>query len=52
MKKKLTLYFPQSVLREAEAEARRQERSISWILQAAWKIARRRIQEYPTIAED
>ena len=46
-KKKLTLYFPEGMLEEAAAEARRQDRSVSWILQAAWKLARRQIQSYP-----
>jgi uncharacterized small protein (TIGR04563 family) len=47
-KKKLTLYFPEAMLVEALAEAKRQDRSISWILQAAWKLARGKIRSYPT----
>ena len=46
-KKKLTLYFPEAMLVEALAEAKRQDRSISWILQAAWKLARGKIRSYP-----
>jgi uncharacterized small protein (TIGR04563 family) len=51
-KKKLTLYFPEGMLKEAAAEARRQDRSISWILQAAWKVARRQIQSFPSTDVD
>lgn len=35
------------VLREIEAEARRQQRSRSWIVQQAWRIARERIRSIP-----
>jgi uncharacterized small protein (TIGR04563 family) len=33
------------MLREIEAEAARQERSLSWLMQQAWKIAAKRIHE-------
>ena len=36
IKQKLTLYFPPELLEEAKLEARRQERTVSWILQKAW----------------
>ena len=50
-KVKLTLYFPEELLKEAQNEAVRQDRSVSWIVQQAWKIARRRIGEYPSIEQ-
>jgi len=50
-KKKLTLYFPQEVLRDAKHEAERQDRSISWIMQTAWHIARSEIETYPSVDE-
>lgn len=50
-KKKLTLYFPEELLDETKAEAERQERSISWILQTAWRIARTEITTYPSVDE-
>jgi uncharacterized small protein (TIGR04563 family) len=48
-KVKLTLYFPEELLKEAQHEAERQDRSISWIVQQAWRIARERIKTYPSI---
>jgi len=48
-KKKLTLYFPQEVVDDARREAERQDRSISWILQTAWRIAREDIEAQPSV---
>lgn len=48
-KEKLTLYFPEELLAEAKAEASRQDRSISWIMQVAWMVARERLREMPGI---
>ncbi len=48
-KKKLTLYFPEDMLEETKAEAERQDRSISWIIQRAWMIAREQMQQYPGV---
>ena len=36
-KKKVTLYFSGGMLDETQHEAIRQDRSISWIIQAAWR---------------
>jgi uncharacterized small protein (TIGR04563 family) len=46
-KKKVTLYFNATVLGETQHEAIRQDRSISWIIQAAWKIARDEVRRLP-----
>jgi uncharacterized small protein (TIGR04563 family) len=35
-----SFYFPDWMSREIEAEAARLDRSTSWILQRAWKLAR------------
>ena len=43
-KKKVTLYFSSGMLDETQREAIRQDRSISWIIQAAWRIAREEVQ--------
>ncbi len=43
-KRKQSLYFPREMLAEISAEARRQDRSLSWIVQQAWKIARERFK--------
>jgi uncharacterized small protein (TIGR04563 family) len=46
-KKKVTLYFSSGMLDETQREAIRQDRSISWIIQAAWRIAREEVQRLP-----
>lgn len=46
-KKKVTLYFSGGMLTETQAEAIRQDRSISWIIQAAWRIAREEVRRLP-----
>jgi uncharacterized small protein (TIGR04563 family) len=48
-KRKQSLYFPEEMLKEIQSEAARQDRSLSWIVQKAWKIARGEIQKYPSI---
>ena len=48
-KRKQSLYFPEDMLQEIQAEAARQDRSLSWIVQKAWKIARKDIRKYPSI---
>jgi uncharacterized small protein (TIGR04563 family) len=46
-KKKVTLYFSTNMLGETQKEAIRQDRSISWIIQAAWRLARDEIRRLP-----
>ncbi|MFL5303909.1 MAG: TIGR04563 family protein [Polyangia bacterium] len=46
-KKKVTLYFSSAVLGETQQEAIRQDRSISWIMQAAWRLARDEVRRLP-----
>jgi uncharacterized small protein (TIGR04563 family) len=46
-KKKVTLYFNALVLGETQHQAIRQDRSISWIIQAAWRIAREEVRRLP-----
>lgn len=48
-KRKQSLYFPEDMLKEIQEEAARQDRSLSWIVQKAWKIARREIMKYPSV---
>jgi uncharacterized small protein (TIGR04563 family) len=50
-KRKQSLYFPEEMLREIQDEAARQDRSLSWIVQKAWKIARKDIMKYPSVNE-
>ncbi len=46
-KKKVTLYFNAAMLAETQKEALRQDRSISWIIQVAWKLARDEVKRLP-----
>ena len=46
--RKQSLYFPEDMLREIEFEAQRQDRSLSWIVQQAWKIARADLRKIPS----
>jgi uncharacterized small protein (TIGR04563 family) len=48
-KRKQSLYFPETMLTEIQEEATRQDRSLSWIVQKAWKIARTEIKKYPSV---
>ena len=50
-KKKVTLYFSSGMLDETQREAIRQDRSISWIIQAAWRIAREEVQRLPVYGQ-
>jgi uncharacterized small protein (TIGR04563 family) len=46
-KRKVTLYFNSVMLAETQKEAIRQDRSVSWIIQAAWRIARDEVRRMP-----
>ncbi len=46
-KRKQSLYFPEEMLREIQQEATRQDRSLSWIMQQAWRSARAQIAKMP-----
>ena len=46
--RKQSLYFPEEMLKEIELEAQRQDRSLSWIVQQAWKIARTDLRKIPS----
>lgn len=48
-KRKVTLYFNAGMLAETQKEAIRQDRSVSWIIQAAWKIAREEVRRLPGV---
>ena len=48
-KRKQSLYFPVDMLEEIQREAARQDRSLSWIVQKAWKIARNEIKKFPSV---
>ena len=42
---KQSLYFPVDMYHEVRDEAARLDRSVSWVIVQAWKIARSRIKE-------
>lgn len=48
-KRKQSLYFPEQMLKEIKEEANRQDRSLSWIVQQAWRIARTEITRFPSV---
>ncbi len=48
-KRKQSLYFPEEMLQEIQLEANRQDRSLSWIVQQAWRIARGEITRFPSV---
>jgi uncharacterized small protein (TIGR04563 family) len=48
-KRKQSLYFPETMLQEITSEAQRLDRSLSWVVQRAWKIAREEIKKLPGV---
>ncbi len=50
-KRKQSLYFPESMLREIQEEAARLDRSLSWVVQRAWKVARADLKKLPSVDE-
>ena len=50
-KRKLSCYFPSELLEELNTEAQRLDRTQSWLLQRAWKIALKEIKKIPSIPE-
>ena len=50
-KRKQSLYFPEAMLQEIKDEAARLDRSLSWIVQRAWKMARAEIKKIPSVNE-
>ena len=48
-KRKQSLYFPESMLQEIKEEAARLDRSLSWVVQRAWKISRVEIKKLPSV---
>jgi len=48
-KRKQSLYFTEDMLKEIQEEALRQDRSLSWVVQKAWHIARTSIMRFPSV---
>ena len=47
--RKQSLYLPEEMLIEISREATRQDRSLSWIVQQAWKLSRADIKRMPSV---
>ncbi len=46
--RKQSFYIPEKILRELCDEAERLDRSLSWMIQTAWKLAKEQIRQLPT----
>ena len=51
-KRKQSFYLPAEALEEIQAEATRQDRSMSWVMQQAWAIARETVKKFPNATPD
>ncbi|MBA3538581.1 MAG: TIGR04563 family protein [Deltaproteobacteria bacterium] len=51
-KRKQSLYFPEEMLKEIQHEAARLDRSLSWIVQQGWKLARGKLKEFPSSSDE
>ena len=47
-KRKVTLYFDDVTLSETTKEALRLDRSLSWLIQTAWRVAREEVKQLPS----
>lgn len=47
-KRKQSLYFPEAMLTEIKEEAIRLDRSLSWVVQRAWKVAKGEVKKLPS----
>jgi uncharacterized small protein (TIGR04563 family) len=47
-KRKMSIYLPEALLATLNEEAARQDRSVSWVVQQALKIAFPTIKQFPT----
>jgi uncharacterized small protein (TIGR04563 family) len=50
-KRKQSLYFTDEVLEEISREANRLDRSLSWVVQRAWRIASDEVRRFPTAGQ-
>ena len=48
-KRKQSLYFPVETIQEIEAEARRLDRSFSWVVQHAWRHGKEAVRKIPSL---
>jgi uncharacterized small protein (TIGR04563 family) len=50
-KQKQSLYFPEDTLQEIMRQATRLDRSLSWTVQQAWRLARENIRRFPSASQ-
>jgi len=48
VQRKQSLYFPEEMLGELQSEAQRLDRSVAWLVERAWKIAKRQVMSLST----
>jgi uncharacterized small protein (TIGR04563 family) len=48
-KRKQSLYFADDMLNEITTEAIRLDRSLSWVMQCAWRLASKEIRKFPPV---
>ena len=48
-KRKQSLYFTTEVIREIEVQAKRLDRSMSWVVQYAWKHGKAALERLPSM---
>ena len=46
--RKQSLYFPDEMLQEIQKQAQRLDRSLSWVVQQAWKISKSQLRTIPS----
>jgi uncharacterized small protein (TIGR04563 family) len=46
--RKQSLYFPEDMLGEIQQQAQRLDRSLSWVVQQAWKISKTELKKIPS----
>ena len=46
--RKQSLYFPEEMLSEIQTQAQRLDRSLSWVVQQAWKISKQELRKIPS----
>jgi uncharacterized small protein (TIGR04563 family) len=49
MKNKVTVYVPDDVFDDMKVASDLQQRSISWLVEHAWRLSRNRILGYPAV---
>ena len=44
---KKSIYLPEQILKEIQEEAKRQDRTVSWLIKRSWLESREKIKRYP-----